>query len=127
MSRTLSAIDAQFDFSKPAAYDEHAKRRFHAAAGRQLRRLAQALGLERGQFDLRSSKGGCAISGEITLHTDRIYVQVCQSVMGDENGILFRACDGRRDYVGRCNQFAPLDMLNRPQELARHIRMTLRV
>lgn len=122
-----SASNADFDFRKPVAFDDAAKRRFHLAARRQLQRLAQALGLQRSDFDLRVNKAGIAVSGEVTMHSERIYVQVCQSVLSDENGILFRACAGRRDFSGGPNHFAPLDMLNRPTALARRIRETLHV
>jgi len=111
-----------FDFGKPVAYDEHAKRLFHSRARSQLRRLATALDLSPGSYDLRSNRAGIAVSGEITLHTERLYVQVSQSVMGDANGILFRTCKGRKDYVGGSNNFASLDLLNRPEELAQRIR-----
>jgi hypothetical protein len=35
-----------------------------------------------GDYDLRSNEAGLAVSGEITLHADRLYVQVSQSAMG---------------------------------------------
>ena len=118
MSRTPNA----FDFRTSVTYDDRAKRLFHSRARSQLRRLATALGLQPGSYDLSSNQGGIAVSGEITLHSERLYVQAAQSVMGHENGILFRTCKGRKDYVGGPNNFAPLDLLNRPEELARRIR-----
>jgi hypothetical protein len=42
--------------------------------------------------------------------------------MGNGSGILFRSCKGRKDYVGGPNNFAPLDLLNNPEELAQRIR-----
>lgn len=110
-----------FDFGKPVAYDTVAKRLFHSRARSQLRRLATALGLQAGSYDLRSNPGGIAVSGEITLHTDRLYVQASQSAMGNGSGILFRTCKGRKDYVGGPNNFASLDLLNNPEELAQRI------
>ena len=68
------------------------------------------------------SKPGTAVSGEITLHGDHLYVQVSQSALGSHSGILFRTCKGRKDYVGGPNNFASLDLLNRPGELAHWIR-----
>ncbi len=118
MSRTSNA----FDFHRSVAYDDHAKRLFHSRARSQLRRLATALGLQPGSYDLRSNQGGIAVSGEIMLHSERLYVQAAQSLMGHDNGILYRTCKGRKDYVGGPNNFAPLDLLNRPEELARRIR-----
>ena len=43
--------------------------------------------------------------------------------MGSNSGILFRSCDGRRDYHGGVNNFAPLDLLHSPAELARRIKL----
>ena len=118
MSRTSNA----FDFRKSVAYDAEAKRLFHSRTRAQLRRLATALDLEAGSYDLRSNQAGIAVSGEITLHGDHLYVQVSQSAMGYHSGILFRTCKGRKDFVGGPNNFASLDLLNRPGELAHWIR-----
>jgi hypothetical protein len=108
-----------FDFKKPVAYDAEAKRAFHTQA-RKL--LGAAIGLTRGGYDLRTTKAGIAVSGEITLHADGLYVQVSQPATGHDSGILFRTCAGREDYVGRANNFASLDLLNQPKELARLIK-----
>jgi hypothetical protein len=120
MSQTLSSD--RFDFRKSVAYDADAKRLFHRRARRQLRELAAALGLEPGDYDLRSNAGGIAVSGEATIHGDRLYVQVSQPATRADTGILFRTCEGRRDYTGGRNNFASLDLLHRPDELAALIR-----
>jgi hypothetical protein len=113
---------AQFDFRKRVAYDADAKRLFHRRAHRQLIELAAALGLGPGDYDLRSNQGGIAVSGEATLHTDHLYVQASQPATRADTGILFRSCEGRRDYTGGRNNFASLDLLHRPDELAALIR-----
>jgi hypothetical protein len=118
----MSKKSQAFDFRKPVAYDPYAKEAFHRSAKRQLRLVADALGLQPQSYDLRSNKAGIAVSGEITLHADRVYVQVSQSAMGYDSGILVRMCQGRKDYVGGPNQFASLDLLNRPDDLARRIK-----
>src|ERR1700730_18277026 len=74
-----------------------------------------------GSYDLRSHQGGIAVSSEAPLHADRLYVQASQSAMGHDYGILIRICQGRKDYHGGPNNFASLDLLNRPEELARRI------
>ena len=114
--------DDHFDFLKRAAYYPEQKRLFHKNARRQLKQLAAALGLESGDYDLRSNKGGLAVSGEITLHADRLYVQASQPATGSNTGILFRSCQGRRDYVGGPNNFASLDLLHEPAVLAHRVR-----
>ena len=118
---TTSAT-ARFDFRKRVAYDADAKGRFHREARRQLLALAKELGLAPGGFDFRRNEGGIAVSGEATIHSDRLYVQISQPATGNDTGILFRSCDGRRDYTGGRNNFASLDLLHRPAELARLIR-----
>lgn len=118
----MSRISKAFDFRRSVAYDAEAKRIFHSRARSQLRRIATALGLEPGSYDLRSNQAGIAVSGEITLHADHLYVQVSQSAMGPHSGVMFRTCEGRKDYRGGPNNFASLDLLNRPDEFAHWIR-----
>jgi hypothetical protein len=119
----MSRTSARFDFRKRVSHDPEAKRLFHTHARRHLLALAATLGLDDGHCDLRSNQAGIAVSGEITLHADRLYLQVSQSCMGPDAGILFRRCEGRRDYVGGVNNFASLDLLHQPDELARRIRL----
>jgi hypothetical protein len=120
-----SSAATAFDFRNRVAYDDDAKRQFHHHARRQLRLLAAALGLAPGAFDLRSNQGGIAVSGEITMHSETIYVQACQAATGHDSGVLFRTCEGRKDYTGGRNNFASLDLLNDPSQLARIIRAAL--
>jgi hypothetical protein len=117
-----STCTARFDFRKSVSYDPEAKRLFHTHARRQLLALATALGFTPCAFDLRSNQGGIAVSGEVTLHADRLYVQASQPATRADTGILFRSCEDRRDYHGGRNNFASLDLLHRPDELAALIR-----
>jgi hypothetical protein len=123
MPRTSS----EFDFRRPVSYDNAAKRVFHSHARRQLKLLADALGLPPQRYDLRSNAGGVAVSGEVTMHADHVYVQACQPATGQDSGLMFRACKGRKDYHGGPNNFASLDLLNRPDELARRIKAACRI
>ena len=123
----MRKTSSNFDFRRPVAYDDEAKCAFHNHARRRLKQLADALGLAPGSFDLRSNPGGIAVSGEATLHADHLYVQACQPATGHDSGILFRACRGRKDYYGGSNNFASLDLLNRPKDLARRIKEVCRV
>lgn len=101
-----------FDWTESCSYDEAQKRRFHATARSRLKQLAAQLRLPPGTFEIRSNKGGIAVSGEITLHHDRAYVQVGQFAMTSGHGILIRTCKGRRDYTGGPNHFAALTLLD---------------
>ena len=62
--------------------------------------------------------GGIAVSGEVTLHHDRLYVQICQPATRCDSGILIRTCRGRKDYTGGRNNFAPLRCLDNIEALA---------
>ncbi len=88
-------------------YDEPAKRLFHTEARKALRRLADALRLDPRDYDLRVCAGGPAVSGEVILHTDQLYVQVGLSGYGSGE-ILFRQVEGRRDYCGARNHWASI-------------------
>lgn len=101
-----------FQWHKSCSYDEAQKKRFHLAACARLRKLAAELGLQPGTFDIRSNKGGIAVSGEITLHHDRLYVQVSQFALRSGHGILIRTAEGRRDYTGGPNHFVALNLLD---------------
>ncbi len=123
----MPKTSSNFDFRRPVAYDREAKRAFHKQARRRLKQFADALGLAPQNYDLRSNVGGIAVSGEITMHADHVYVQACQPATGNDNGVMFRTCEGRNDYHGGPNHFASLDFLNRPDDLARRIREVCRV
>ena len=111
------------NWNKPCAYDEAQKHLFHSTARSRLRRLADELGLKPGSYDLRSNKGGVAVSGEITLHHEQVYIQVHQSVIGGGLDVLIRTCAGRRDSSGGGNNFVPLAALDDLPELADRVRM----
>ena len=113
------------DWYARCAYDPEVKQRFHTAARARLRRLATTLGFPSGSFDLRSNPGGIAVSGEITLHHEDVYIQVCQPATGTDSGILIRSCQGRRDYTGGRNHFAPLRLLDDTLALAAQVRAVM--
>lgn len=92
------------------AYDPEAKRAFHREARAALAALARKLGLVPRDYDLRVNAGGIAVSGEVTLHADTFYVQISRGVMGPGREILYRRCNGRRDYCGDRNHFADISV-----------------
>ncbi len=85
------------------------KAKMHNAAKRLLRQLALELGYKKDEFDVRSNLGGVAVMGESTLHTDRLYVQLCASFSTQrEMQFLVRSCKHRKDYSGGANNFCTL-------------------
>lgn len=111
------------------SHDVPAKRLFHAEGRAALRRLADALGLEADRFDIRSNKGGPAVSGEITLHGETIWVQLSLGLFGPGREVCFRKVTGRDDHLGDRNRWASVRELLEPDRfalrLARELRLTL--
>lgn len=98
------------------AHDAEAKKLFHSEARRALRQLADALGYDKDDYEIRSNMAGPAVSGEVILHSDEVYIQAsCDS---HDRGILYRRCRDRRDYLGDRNRFARLSELTNPAALA---------
>lgn len=102
----LAAIDVHIN-----EYDDvgtQAKKTLHAEGQAFLRQLAKDLDLGKGEFVIRSNAGGIAVSGEVTLHANNLYVQLGESLTGKGVTALFRHCDSRQDYTGGQNHFMAL-------------------
>ena len=106
------------------------KKAMHSKGRAFLKRLADDLGLAKGAYDIRSNQGGIAVSGEVTLHGERIYVQLAEyySSRGGVS-ILYRSCNGRKDYGGgRNNSIRMSDVaVNYPAFVAACKRLELEV
>lgn len=79
-----------------------AKHEFKTFGERILRRLAKDLALAKGTYTIRFNAAGPAVSGEATLHAERVYVCVGA---GRDLGVLYRPCEGRSDIVGGANRW----------------------
>ena len=95
---------------------------FHRLAAMQLRALAGALDMASADYDIHNNRGGAAVCGEDTLHSDTFYCQVSKSIMGPGNEIMFRTCKGRTDYTGGPNHYAPVEQLDNPYDFASYLR-----
>ena len=118
----MNLLDTMTNWSG-SAYDtagHNHKRNFHLRGKKHLRELADELGFTREGAKIRSCKGGIAVSGEVTLHADYLYVCI------SHNYAYFRVCNGRKDYSGGKNyNFDPL-LLTIPSSLAIFIRNTIK-
>ena len=121
-AKTLAAL-VQLPINGYSSAAAARKEKFHSLARRQLRKLANALGHSSKDYDLRTNKAGIAVCGETTLHTDTLYVQISAGLSG-LGEIMFRAVDGRQDYHGKHNHFAPAGALDTPAEFAQYTRET---
>ena len=87
--------------------------------GRSLcRKLAKALGLEKGSYDIRVNPAGVAGSGDIHLHGEFVYVAISQSSV---KGFYWRFCDGRKDYCGKQNRWESFEVLKDLEGFAKKI------
>ena len=109
------------------AYDEPAKRLFHSEGRTAMRRLAEALDLEGGSFDIRSNKAGPAVSGEITLHGETLWVQLSLGSFSPDREVCFRKVRDRQDHVGERNHWATVRELIEPDRFAARIRRELKL
>nr|CCD32223.1 Conserved hypothetical protein [Methylocystis sp. SC2] len=114
-----------FDWHRHCAYDGAHKKLFHAKGRAALQALAKELRLPRDSFTIRTCEGCVAVSGEIILHGERIYIQISKPVTGADSGVLIRSCNGRRDYEDGRNHFAPLSLLDEPAALAGYVRAVM--
>ncbi|MBM3624904.1 MAG: hypothetical protein FJX16_06220, partial [Alphaproteobacteria bacterium] len=81
-----------FDWYRRCAYDDAQKKLFHQKGRAALRALAKELRLPPNSFDIRSCNGGDAVSGEIILHGESVYIQISQPATGADSGVLIRSC-----------------------------------
>lgn len=96
--------------------DHKDKKSFHLRGKNFLRKLAADLGYHKSQYEIRSCVGGIAVSGEVILHTENLYVQIRKSFIGNGFQIMFRACNGMNDYTGKTNHYVGLgEFVSSPQ------------
>lgn len=102
-------------------YSDEAQARkdtMHLAGAKFLKTLAKNLGLSASQYTVRSNKAGIAVSGEVTLHADHLYVQLCSSFSRPGLQLLYRSCQSQKDYSGGQNHFIQMSDLAVPEKQA---------
>ena len=115
-SRLIHILGSDLSYCGPSL-----KQAFHREGRKVLRRIAGLMGLQNGQYEVRSNLAGIAVSGEITLHTDQVYVQISQPILGGKHAILLRSCKGRKDFTGGMNHFAPIAALHDLEQFALYV------
>ena len=90
-------------------YDNTMKELFHNNAKRYLREIVRIMGLPKGSYEIRSNKAGIACLGEVTLHTDHLYVQFGGSLPNSQ--FYYRSCKSQKDYTGGINRWMDYDSL----------------
>jgi hypothetical protein len=95
------------------------KRNFHLVGSRVLRAIAGDIGLEKDEFEVRSNKGGVAVSGEVILHADNLYIQFYANGTGK---FLYRRCKSRQDYCGETNYWFSFEELATDEGILKFVR-----
>lgn len=108
------------------SYNEDLKQQFARYGRTLLKRIVAELRLKPGEYSIRYNAGGIAVSGEVTLHSDRIYVQVFQGCISrGATDIMYRTVRDRSDYTGGVNHFVGVGQLAEPERQENFLR-TLR-
>jgi hypothetical protein len=82
---------------------------------------------KKASFDIRSNKAGPAVSGEITLHADMLWVQFSLGPFGPDREVCFRKVRDRQDHIGERNYWASVRELVEPDRFAERIRHHLKL
>lgn len=106
--RGLRPTVALNEYSETGA---RAKAAFHRDGMSFLRKVAKALDIPATDYRLSSNKSGIAGSGEVTLHSDDIYLQLSESCMFAGVQMLYRSCKSRKDCAGHRNNFVQCEQL----------------
>lgn len=91
------------------------KEAFHKGGRQVLKELAKHLGLSKGDYDIKNIMGGYAVTGEVILHTDHLYIQFGHVMKGK---FMWRLCRGRNDHSGGQNRWELWDSLYDMDNLA---------
>ncbi len=110
--------------SKEAANDYLNKIEFHKLGKKVCKEIAKELGLNKGEFDVRSNLGGQAVSGEITLHGEFLYLQFSGGMLSGDV-FMYRSCNGRKDYSGGPNRWMNYSKLLNIPSMCLEIRQNL--
>lgn len=106
------ALKVKDDFNGYTNESAQRKADLHVKGRTFLRNLAKRLGLETKDFEIRSNKAGPAVSGEVTLHSDSLYLQLSEAAMSTGIRLMYRGCKSRKDYCGLMNNYASVEEMS---------------
>lgn len=122
------ALQVTADINSYSDSGDARKRAMHTQGKKFLKQLAETLGESIGNFTIRSNMAGIAVSGEVTLHADFLYVQLSEHCCGERGvSMLYRSCKSQKDYNGGHNntttmrQFAEEDAQYRIMETMKRL------
>lgn len=100
------AVLARFVQGNSFGYHPQNKSVFLHNTARLAERIAQDLELAPGSYDIRTNRGGIAVSGDVHLQSNSLYVSfTADSEFCGAKRFMFRRCRSRKDYVGLQNRW----------------------
>lgn len=100
------------------------KRRFQRRGLAFLREVARYLPPSHGPVDVRWNPGGPAVSGDLILHSDRVYLCIDPTMLYGRNQVGYcRPVTSRKDYTGGPNHPLRLETIQQgPEAVAQVLR-----
>src|SRR5271165_5277282 len=99
---TQKELERFVELRSEACYDYLNKEEYRKLGRKILKYIAEQMGLQKGEYDIRFNPGGQACSGDHTLHTDKVYLALHDNI--GSGWFYWRTCNGRKDYSGGPNQ-----------------------
>lgn len=121
MKVTTNQLKRFVQLTQEAVYDSTGlvKEEYRKLGRKILGYIAEQMGLQKGEFEIRWNPGGVACSGDHTLHTDKVYVALHDNI--GSGWFFWRTCGGRKDYTGGPNQIVRWDRFVAPGGLEKLI------
>ncbi len=101
MSEQMSKALVNFVSGQDIGYNDKDKARFAKLGTVLLQQVAARLKMPIDTYEVRYNKGGIAVSGEVILHHETLYIQLAQTDLG----VLYRSVEGQKDYTGGRNRW----------------------
>ncbi len=106
MTNTEIKVLISLTKSEIHAYEGYSKANFKRLGTKYLKMIAKRLGCTE---KVSWNPGGIAVSGDIILHTEHLYVNMSQCGLG--MGFMYRSCKGIKDYTGGTNHWMQWEKL----------------
>jgi len=115
----VETMDAHNFFAGDDEMNVFFKKQFHEKGKAVLLQVAEDLGFNESQYKIRYNKGGICSPGQITLHSDFLYVDFLYGIKAkgldgqiERVEIVYRDCKGQSDTSGGVNNFFDYAALN---------------
>ncbi len=93
------------------SYNEAGKRRFHKLAKNTLIGLAHRMGLTQGEYRISINPGGIALSGEVTLTTPELYIQISKPLSPSLPPVQYRRIQDAFSHAGGMNHYMDVETM----------------